>query len=369
MIPLSVLALVLAALYSGMTFANLRAYRPPSPLATRRPTVSVLIPARDEEGNIGAVLDSVLASRGVDLDVVVLDDGSADRTGTIVRERAAQDGRVRLVAGAPLPRGWVGKQHACWQLSLAARAPILIYVDADVRLHPETLARLAGFVEANGLGLASGFPRQVTVTLGEKIAIPQIFVVLLGYLPLAVARWQATDPRFAAACGQCLAVTRAAYDASGGHAAIRGTIHDGLRLARAVREAGFATDLCDLSDLATCRMYSNWSDLWAGFSKNAREGMATPRALPIWTLLLGGGHLLPILLLPVASGVAWGIAALSSALMWAAAATTARRVGASSVSVLLHPVGVAVTLAIQWNALLRGRRRSPAVWRGRTYDV
>lgn len=369
-VALAVLALLLAALFAGLALSNLRLYRsPPLPPAAARPRLSVLIPARDEEANIGAALASVLASEGVEMEVVVLDDGSTDRTGAIVRAVAALDPRVRLVEGAPLPPGWIGKQHACWQLSLAAGAPLLVFMDADVRVSRDALARLAAFADGARLGLASGFPRQITGTLGEKIVIPQILVVLLGYLPFAMARRQPTDPRFAAACGQLLLVTRTAYAASGGHAAIRGTIHDGLRLARSVRAAGHATDLCDLSGLASCRMYADWASLWAGFSKNAREGMATRRALPVWTILLGGGHVLPFLLLPVSGGPAFWLSVLAASLVWGAAGAVAARTGASWLSVLLHPVGVAVTLAIQWNALLAGPRRRPAVWRGRSYDL
>ena len=370
MIVLALLAIAFATLFAALAFTNLRAYRPPPPAdPAERPSVSVLIPARDEEANIGAVLGSVLASRGLNLEVVVLDDGSTDRTGAIVSEAARRDPRVRLIEGAPLPRDWVGKQHACWQLSLAARHPLLVFIDADVRVEPEALARLAAFIGERRLGLASGFPRQIARTLGEIIAIPQILVVLLGYLPLPMSRQQPTDPRFAAACGQFLAVTRKAYDTAGGHSVIRGTIHDGLRLARAVRSADHCTDLCDLSELASCRMYSDWAGLWAGFSKNAREGMATRKALPIWTLLLGGGHILPFLLLPFAEGLAFWLSLLAVALVWAAAGAIAARTGASWLSVLLHPAGVAVTLAIQWNAFLAGPRRQPAVWRGRSYDV
>jgi hypothetical protein len=166
-----------------------------------------------------------------------------------------------------------------------------------------------------------------------------------------------------------MAVARPAYDAAGGHAAIRGTIHDGLKLSRAVRAAGHATDLCDLSALASCRMYEDGPSVWRGFSKNAREGMATPRALPVWTLLLGGGHLLPLLLLPFAEGAAFWLALLAAILSWGAAATVMARVRASWLSAALHPLGVVATLAIQWTALLSGPNRRPAVWRGRTYDL
>lgn len=370
MILLALLALLLAALFAAMAGANLRLYAPPPPPdPAARPAVSVLIPARDEEANIGALLATVLASTGVELEAAVLDDGSSDATARIVREMAARDPRLRLVEGAPLPPGWVGKQHACWQLSLAARHPLLVFVDADVRLAPDALSRLAGFTASRGLGLASGFPRQLTGSLGEAVVVPQIMTVLLGYLPLGMARRAPTDPRFAAACGQLMAVARPAYDASGGHAGIRRSIHDGLRLSRAVRAAGFATDLCDLSGLATCRMYHDWPSVWRGFSKNAREGMATPRALPVWTLLLGGGHLLPLLLLPFADGPAFWLAIAAAALSWGAAAAVMARAGASPLSMLLHPLGVLATLAIQWTALLSGPRRRPAVWRGRSYDL
>jgi cellulose synthase/poly-beta-1,6-N-acetylglucosamine synthase-like glycosyltransferase len=374
---LAALALGLAALYAAMTAVNLVAYAPPPPNAPlaeprARPAVSVLIPARDEATNIGPLLDGVLASEGVEIEVIVLDDGSSDGTGEIVRARAAHDARLRLVQGAPLPPGWVGKQHACWQLARAASHPLMAFVDADVRVAPSAFARLVAFTERKGLGLASGFPRQVAVTWGEQLVIPQILVLLLGYLPLPAAR-RSARPGFAAACGQLLMVRRDAYDAAGGHAALRHTIHDGLRLARAVRAAGFRTDLCDLTDLAACRMYETWPALWAGFLKNAREGMATPRALPVWTLLLGGGHVLPVLLVPVAalaeSGQALGLSLVAVALVWAARAALAVKVRQSALSVLLHPLGVAVVLAIQWTALLGGPRRAPAVWRGRTYDV
>lgn len=370
MTTLAVLSLALALLFAIMVAVNLRAYRPPPLPADSLPRLSVLIPARDEEANLGPLLDGLLASRGVEMEVLILDDGSRDGTAAVAERIAARDRRVRLLRGAPLPPGWIGKSHACWQLAQAARGDLLVFLDADVRVTPDVLARLAGFVAARGLGLASGFPRQQTESWGERLVIPQIMTVLLGYLPLPAARRQATDPRFAAACGQVLAVTRSAYDRAGGHAAIRASLHDGIALARAVRRAGLATDLCDLSPFVSCRMYRDWASVWAGFTKNAREGMATPRALPVWTLLLGGGHVLPLLLVPLAlmagHEVALVIALLALALSWGAAAAVGRRTGADRRAILVHPLGVAATLAIQWNALLR---RPVPVWRGRAYPV
>ena len=367
-------AAVLAGLYAIMTLVNLAVFRsPPRPLGGALPAVSLLIPARDEAANIDGALAAALASQGVDLEVAVLDDGSTDGTDAKVRAWAAHDGRVRLVRGPGLPPGWNGKQHACWVLSQHARHELMVFVDADVRLRPATLARLAAALERHKLDLASGFPRQAAETLAETLVIPQIHVLLMGYLPLPLARLFAHAPGLAAGCGQLIAVRREAYVAAGGHAAIRRTRHDGLLLPRLFRRAGLRTDLYDASELAECRMYAGWNQVWRGFAKNATEGMATPVALPVWTVLLGGGHVLPFLLLPAAlltgADAAAELAALAVALVWGARALLAARIGQSPLGVLLHPVGLALVLAIQWQALLGAKRGRPAEWRGRSYDV
>ncbi|WP_281827300.1 glycosyltransferase family A protein [Jannaschia rubra] len=373
-VVLTVLAFVafgLAVLYAAVTLANLSIFRAPEGSPDGTPRISILIPARDEAANMPAAIDAALAQTGVTVELVVLDDGSTDATAAIVADRAARDPRVRLAQGTPLPDGWNGKQHACHQLSQHARHETFLFVDADVRLAPDAAARLCAHLDRRGLDLVSGFPHQITRTLIEKVAIPQILVVLLGYLPLWMAR-RSDAPAFAAGCGQLLMVRAGAYGRAGGHARFAHLMHDGLNLPRNVRRAGGSTDIVDATPLASCRMYDNWADIRSGFTKNATEGMAKPVALPVWTVLLGGGHILPWLLLPAAgaAGAGWAAAlsALAIALVLSARAVLALRVRQSWLSVLLHPAGVALTLAIQWSALIGARRGRQAVWRGRRYD-
>ena len=370
---LATVAVFLALLYAALTVLNLSVFRPPPSASTgARPRVSLLIPARDEAGSIDDALAVALASEGVDLEVVVLDDGSTDGTGARVRAWADADARVRLVEGPLLPRGWNGKQHACWSLARAASHDILAFQDADVRIGPEALSRMVAYLERRRLDLVSGFPREVTVSLAETLVIPQIHVLLLGYLPLPFARLFGARG-FAAGCGQLMVVRRSAYEAMGGHGAIRASRHDGVTLPRAFRAAGCRTDLVDATPLATCRMYADAAEVWRGFTKNATEGMARPVALPIWTVLLGGGHVLPFALLPVAvvagDAEALRLAAIAVALVWGARTMLAARVQQSALSVLLHPAGVVVVLAIQWAALAAAWRGQPQSWRGRSYDV
>ncbi|WP_017929879.1 glycosyltransferase [Limimaricola hongkongensis] len=367
---LSIIGLALAALFAAMCVVNLSVLRPPE--GTGGDAVSILIPARDEAGNIGAALDAALGQRGVELEVVVLDDGSTDGTDAIVAARAESDARLRLVRGAALPEGWIGKTHACWQVSRHARHPVMLFVDADVRLAPDAATRLSGEMTRRGLDLLSGFPGQRTPTWAEKIVIPQIFTTLLGYLPLPMARAR-PDPAFGAGCGQLMAVRRDAYTAAGGHAAFAGRMHDGLELPRRVRGTGGRTDLCDATPVATCRMYATPRQIWDGFSKNATEGMATKRALPVWTILLFGGHVLPFLTLiaGLVAGAAWPVAlsALACAMVLGARMAMAVRLRQSWLSVAAHPLGVMVVLAIQFAALWNAGRGRRAVWRGRDYGI
>ena len=368
-------ALALAALPAGLTLANLRFFTRAPRLApgTPPPRVSVLVPARDEAKVIGLLAAAVLANRDVDLELVVLDDDSRDDTARIITDLAAEDPRVRLVRGQPLPPGWCGKQHACFQLAQAARHDILLFLDADVTLEPDAVARTVAFLDTRGVDLASGFPHQETGCLLDWLLLPLIHFVLLGYLPLAIARSD-NRPGLAAGCGQLFVTRREAYLRSGGHAAIKASLHDGIKLPRAYRAAGLSTDLFDAGDIARCRMYGTNREVVRGLGKNATEGIAAPGSILPFTLLLAGGQILPVILLirGLADGwdgwPAWGVAATLAAVFaaWLPRGLAVNRFGHSLSSALAHPLGVAVFLVIQWSALIRRTLGLQTSWRGRT---
>lgn len=332
--------------------------------------VSVLIPARNEERNIRAALDSVLASRDCDFEVVVLDDNSTDRTAQIVLEFAARDPRVRLETAPPLPSGWCGKQHACYILSQLAKHDLLVFMDADVKLAADALVRMARFMTERKPALASGVPRQQLGTLSEKLLIPQIHFILLGFLPMPVMRWSRMTG-FSAGCGQLFIARRDAYRQCGGHAMLRDSLHDGVKLPRAFRRAGFSTDLFDATDIATCRMYQTDADTWRGLGKNATEGLAAPGTLGPMTVLLLGGQVLPFALLAGAAllPVSVPLLCLAVLLVYAPRFLAVLRFRQPFLSAWLHPVGVLALLAIQWNAFLRQRKGEPLVWKGRAYPA
>jgi len=374
-----------AAIPAVMFLSNLRWYRAPGDAVPMGMRVAALIPARNEERNIGECVENVLGSRGVGVEVLVLDDASTDRTAEIVREIALDDGRVRLVAGAELPRGWNGKQHACWVLAQQTHAPLLLFVDADVRLMPDAVARCVGEMQARRVALLSGFPRQIMNGWMERMLLPLIHFVLLGLLPMGRMR-KTTKVAYAAGCGQFFLAEREAYFACGGHAAIRDTRHDGLRLPEEFRRHGLRTDLVDLTELAEVRMYCSASEVWMGLAKNATEGLGSPKRIVPVTLLLLMGQVLPVV-----AAALWMAFCVSSAVVGAtfddprAAAMVsvllavavvcgylprviaARRFRQPVMSALLHPVGILMLLGVQWYALVRQMLGRPVEWRARSY--
>ncbi len=370
--------LVAAAVPCGLFLWNVVLYRPAregdrvSRGASGQPGVSILIPARNEEANIREALECALASEGVDLEVLVLDDESEDRTAEIVAEMARTDSRLALHRSESLPPGWCGKQFACHSLARAAGKPLLLFVDADVRLSRDAALRLAAEMEASA-DLISVVPHQVTGSWSEKLLIPLIHFVLLGYLPLwAMRRYRSTG--FGAGCGQLFMARREAYFEAGGHEAIKATLHDGLRLPKAFREAGRVTDLVDATDIAECRLYHDAREVWNGLLKNATEGLGAPAAIVPMTALLLGGQVLPPALLIFAPVFGLPLSALSVAMLGVATmcgllprVISARRFRQPAVPVVFHPLAVAALELIQWVALARNLVSRGSSWKGRAY--
>ena len=353
-----VVVLLFAAFPCALFFANLRHFRraPVADAQSRR--VSVLIPARNEERSIETSVRSVLANEGVELECVVLDDGSTDATSTLVQRLAQSDSRVRLVTAPPLPDGWCGKQHACHVLSTHARFERWFFVDADVRLTPDALARMTRLLDESECGLVSGFPRQQTETALEVVLLPLIHFVLLGFLPIWRMR-ESTNPAYSAGCGQMMLARADAYRDCGGHAAIATSLHDGLRLPHAFRSRGHRTDIFDASDIAVCRMYRNAAEVWNGLAKNATEGLGAPNRIVPITAILIVGQVLPYFMLFANP--------LAAILAWAPRIAASLRFRQSLVSAVLHPVGIGLLVIIQWFALIRRWAGKPAAWKDRTY--
>lgn len=338
--------------------------------SSEMPHISVCIPARNEEANIEACVRSVLANRGVKIEVLIYDDDSSDATPRILSALTAQDGRVRRVDTQDLPPDWNGKQWGCERMGQASTGEWLLFTDADVRLAPDCLKTTWIAANASKCDLLSTVPRQITGTWMEDAIVPLIHFVLLSYLPMGQMR-TTTLPAASAGCGQFLFVRRSMWARSGGHASFRQSMHDGIKLPRAVRSVGGRTDLFDGTELAECRMYRGAGQVWRGFAKNAYEALGSFALLLFITVIHIVGHVLPW------GWIVWALFTnqlASTATVLAVVAITittlqriifAKRFRQSLRAIVLHPLGILLLTFIQWHSLWiakTGRR----AWKGRS---
>lgn len=379
---LAIFLLILALLPCAMAAANLKLFQPatnsPEYLQSARSIpVSVLIPARNEENSIQAALEALAKSSHPTFEVLVLDDASEDNTPDIVQQFAKNYPHFYLHSSQGLPNGWNGKQNACWQLANLASYDRFLFLDADVRLSPDALTRILAEQELRQAPLVSGFPFQETGTFAEKLLIPMMHFVLLGYLPINRMRASA-DPGFAAGCGQLFLAKRHEYFQADGHRAIASSRHDGIKLPRTFRNAGLSTDVFDATDVAKCRMYQSLDQVQRGLLKNATEGIANKTLIIPFSILLLGACVLPLLTTlwtlyhtlqsnqhsPL-SILTLAILILATILGWAPRWMTRKAFHQSTLGALLHPLAVAWFITLQWIALIRKSLNLQTPWRGR----
>lgn len=357
----------------AVTLRNLRLFREPkAPCTPRDDLVSVCIPCRNEELNVEHVVACVLESRHRPIEVLLYNDDSTDATADIIADLADTHTEVRLIPSSPLPGGWCGKQHACHRLAAEARGDWLLFIDADVRLTPNAIGCALAFADDADASLVSTFPKQITGTLSERLIVPMMFYLLLGYLPFNRMR-KTLSPAASAGCGQFLLAERGAYHAVGGHGRIKSSMHDGIMLPRVFRRNGFRTDIFDGTRLASVRMYSGFRETWKGFAKNAFEGLGSVGLLLFLTLLHLVVHVAPWVLLPIvilteSSPTAAMLCTSTVVLQALQRLSLTMRFGHPALLSVVHPVSVILLLGVQWHSFVL-QLRSRRSWKGRTMST
>lgn len=329
-------------------------------------TVSILIPARDEESNIAACLDAAVAQGEVVCEVLVYDDHSTDATPRIVEGYAWS--RVRMLSPKLLPSGWCGKTFACAQLAAEARGRWLLFVDADARLRENAVARAVAEAEARGVSLLSCWPALELRSFWERALMPLLnFVVFTLYpAPLAFKR---NDASLGLAHGSFILARRDAYARTGGHELVRDEIFEDTRLAQSWRERGEKSLCLDGRGVLSVRMYSSFVEIWRGFQKNFFPAFRRERSFWAFVALHFVVFLLPFLLAPAlwSNEGARPFLALSVASVLVTRLALALRFRHPLWSVLLHPLGEAVLLALGVSSWWRCRGGRGVEWKGRRY--
>jgi len=367
--------LALRALHQRNLFEAVAISPPP---VSNAPHVALIIPARNEEHNIGSCLGSLfLQNYPMDrLDMLVVDDHSSDRTASIVRAHAQHQPQLRLLSSPPLPPHWVGKSHACWigACAVSADTEWLCFLDADVQAESALLASAIAATSADHLDVLSLSPRQRLGSLAERLVIPCGLYILAFCQDLRKLQSHQSDQ--VTATGQFMLIRRSVYEAVGGHCAIRSAICEDVALARLIKRAGGRVALRDGRELVVSRMYTGWRTLWQGLAKNLVDMLGGPVAT-IATAVAATALAWTALLIPLADGLscergaAAGCLALVPASEGSAVIFGLHVAGASYFGVplwygFLFPVGYTAGALISVDSVRR-RLSGRMSWKGRTY--
>jgi hypothetical protein len=375
-LPWLVVALVIGWRGRGSRHLAEESVIPPAPA----PLVSIIVPARNEARNIDRCVRALRAMHYPALEIIVVDDHSADGTSEVARGAGAGDPRLIVTTPPPLPAGWFGKSWACAHGAAMSRGELLYFADADTAPSPDLLVRLVNAQRARASDLISVAGTQELGTFWERVVQPQVFTLLL-------ARYGSTERMTASrhahdkiANGQCILVRRDAYEAVGGHGAVRDKVAEDLMLAQTFFRRGKRVSLVIGLDQLSTRMYTSLGELVDGWRKNMFAGGADAVPfgrfgrlvlLPLLLLLPPLLLVLPLVLLALSltgvismSPIAAAVPALLLLLLWAVVYRAGFHLPMSYA--LSYPLGAMVLLYIIVTSIARGRN---VAWKGREYTA
>ena len=360
---------------NNIVFKNTANYCLPESFKKNPPLVSIMIPARNEAENIKRCLRSLLKQDYPNIEILVLDDNSDDGTSISVKKLAEKDKRIRLIAGKPLKKGWLGKCYACWQLSKYAKGKYLIFTDADTLHFENSISSSIGCLISNKLDALSSIPRQIMVTIHERLLIIWVHFGIMALLPLYLIN-KSRNPLFSTANGQFLLFKKEVYRKIGGHKSIKNKILEDIHISKMVKKHGYKFMVFDGSKNINCRMYRNFKDLIRGFSKFMFAAFDFKLfTMIIVILLITVLFLMPFILLPVGilffdwPGIIIDLIVLQIFFLLVMRIILAIRVKNRVFDAFLHPFSMIYVILICINSVFQTKFGEGVYWKGRRYDV
>jgi chlorobactene glucosyltransferase len=373
-------ALVVATLI-GRALRQYRAYEvvEPAPLLGAAPMIDIVVPARNEADAIGDCLAGLAAQDypASRVAVTVVDDGSTDGTAAIARGMGGAAAPLAVIEAGPLPAGWTGKAHACWRGAGRGRGEWLCFIDADTIPTPALLRSAVAVARQRDLDFLSLEPRQVLVTLWERLIIPA-GLCALGFAG-DVRRVGDPDDPAAAANGQFLLIRRAAYGRAGGHGAVRGAICEDSALAARVKLTGGRIALMGAAPLIGVRMYRSLPQLWEGLVKNVTDtfgGVGATAFIALAGLVIAWSA--PAIPAALAARFAAAPTPLAGAALALALAASLALLGIhlAAARYFAIPLGYGLLFPLAYTlaafvamAGVRARRQGRVAWKGRSYRI
>lgn len=351
-------------------------YAQGEPTPKETPGVVVLVPARNEAQYIETTLRAILAQDYPNFTIRLIDDQSTDDTLNIARRIAKETNRLEVVSGIDRPSGWAGKPWALHQVTRGLTAAWYLFVDADIVLHPQAFSRAMETVQTHRADMLSLLIQAELKTFWQR-------TVSMAFIPIGVLTAPlvyVNDPKkkAAMAMGGFMLLSREAYEAVGGHEAVKNEIIEDGALASKVKAAGLRLLVLPAPDLLKTHYFGAFSDIWGGIRKHmyAFWGRRIDRLI-CFTLLFSACAFFPwiglILSLfhtadPPPNLWPWVflLALISAFCMLVISGSAARMTHSSLLYMLSFPIGVAVVLCAAWSSAWAYHFGPGVEWKSRT---
>jgi chlorobactene glucosyltransferase len=367
--------LLINFLFNQFLYKDISRFRLPEKIKKDPPLVSILIPARNEEKNIEKCIKAFLKQDYPNLEIIVLDDNSSDNTYSIVKKISERNKNVKIFKGKPLLQGWLGKNYACFQLSRFAKGEYFVFTDADTYHFQNSISSSLAALLGNGLDALCPFPREIMITIHERMTIPFMNFAILLFMPLALIR-KSKNPLFCTGVGQYLLFKREVYFGMGGHAAVKGKILEDVHITKKTKEMGYRYMIFDGRKIISCRMYNNFRQVFTGYSRflfSAFDYNIFMLSLAIIFFILL--FLLPNLFFPVGLFIYhWPREILLPIVAQISIVSFIRMVNTfrfkeKLLDILLSPLSIVYIVFIAFNSVLQNKLGRGIYWRGRTYQA
>jgi glycosyltransferase involved in cell wall biosynthesis len=328
-----------------------------APAIHRGDTVAVVVPLRNEAENIQDLISTLALQEG-DFHFYLLDDNSEDHTLELLYKYTAGNSAFSVMQGAPLPQGWIGKTWALQQLFEESKEEYLVSIDADVRLTPTAIRRSIATLKSTSLDFISPYPRQIALSLAERLIQPLLQWSWLSTVALRIAE---KSPRtsLAIANGQFFVVRREALKKIGGYVAVKNAVIDDVFLARELVRSGFHGSVINGASIAQCRMYTSWSSIKSGYGKSLNRAFGGVFGASLVIVILCITSIAPFVLSLYGSFYGW----LGYVLIVFSRILSAIKTQGKVADSLLHPFSAALLIYL---IIYSFRVRTSVTWKGRT---
>jgi glycosyl transferase family 2 len=372
-----VLLSIAAIVWIGYTAAALAMFRrvpiverlEAEPPPGRLPKLSIIVAARNEAAHLEAALESKLAQRYPELEVIVVDDRSTDGTGPILDAMAARDRRIVPIHVDHLPDGWLGKLNAMHRGIEAATGEWLLLSDADVYLEPTTLARVIAWAEREGVDHVSALP----TVWSKSVLFDAIVASALRMITVVFRVWAVRDPGSSAAmgCGAFNLMRKSAYERTPGLEHLKMEVGDDVALGQMLKRSGARSAFVNGRRSMSLEFYPSLRDMAKNVEKGAGAG-----GVPLWlgcASILGFWMLeispLLALVVPTSSWVAPAMAIGVSVWAMALAAAMNRWMGQPAWPAVLFPIGTTILAWMMLRSEVLAMIRGGIVWRDTFYPL